>query len=113
MREMAIRGEERREGLDTLFLIFIFAPLSRRREAVAGWPLAQAPIRAVLPFYRERIREMAIRGERRGERRREEKVEEREKKERRDEGKGMEAWEKGLECWKEERIFSPGLSHRC
>jgi hypothetical protein len=32
---MAIRGEERREGLDTLFLILISAPLSRRREAMA------------------------------------------------------------------------------
>jgi hypothetical protein len=50
----------------TLFLREGSAPLSRRREAMAVWPLAQAKIRAVLPIYRERIREMAIRGEERG-----------------------------------------------
>jgi hypothetical protein len=38
IREMAIRGEERREGLDTSSWIFISAPLSRRREAVAVSP---------------------------------------------------------------------------
>jgi hypothetical protein len=32
---MAMRKEERRDGLDTLSWIFISAPLSRRREAVA------------------------------------------------------------------------------
>jgi hypothetical protein len=36
-------------------LIFIFAPLSRRSEAVAVRPLAQAQIRAVSPIYRGRI----------------------------------------------------------
>jgi hypothetical protein len=35
IREIAIRGEERRQGLDTLFWIFISAPLPRRREAMA------------------------------------------------------------------------------
>jgi hypothetical protein len=52
--------------LHTLSWIFISAPLPRRREAVAVCPLAQAQIRGLQPFYRERIREMAIRGEEKG-----------------------------------------------
>ena len=43
--------------------------------------MAQAKIKALQPFYRERIREMAIRGEEKREG----------KKERRDQGKAMEA----------------------
>jgi hypothetical protein len=67
IRDMAIRGEERKEGLDTLFFRLISAPLSRRSEAVAVLPLTQAKIRAVSPSYRERIREMAMNGEERRE----------------------------------------------
>jgi hypothetical protein len=70
--------EERKEGLDTLAWRLISAPLSRRREAVAVWPLAQAKIKALQPFYRERIRDMAMKGK--------ERVEERERERREGDG---------------------------
>jgi hypothetical protein len=46
-----MRGEE--EGLETLFLSLILAPLSRRREAMESCPPLQAQWRGVEPFYRE------------------------------------------------------------
>jgi hypothetical protein len=48
-----MRGEEDEEGLETLSLSLIFAPLSRRREAMESWPSLQAKWRGVLPPYRE------------------------------------------------------------
>jgi hypothetical protein len=58
-----MREERRATAGLTLFLREGSATLSRRREAVGVRPLAQAKIRGVLPYYRERIREMAIRKE--------------------------------------------------